>query len=365
MTETLRILHISNPVPIPSDYGGTERFIYTLAKEQARHKHEVFVIAGKPSRIPNVRDFSFVKGEPYREKVFIIKRIATLYALRSFLKSRKFEVDIIHNHMSEEAIPSSVLSKAPVLTTLHCPLMLRGTPYVFASITKLLPKSTKFVAISKKSYRIYKPFYKERLLTYIYHTIDISKYPFVSKVKRVHEIQICSVGKFLPIKNHHLAIRIADILKAKGYDVMLYLLGKADLPPSPYLKKIMLIAKKRDYVKLMLNPSSKELKNVISNCDALLWLSNEIGLGIVQLEALAMGTPIIGLKYTTAEEIVKNNYNGFIATNLSDMAEKVILARELDRQKCRAHVENYFSPKTIYEQYLKVYEEVIHYGEGS
>lgn len=359
MSRTLRILHISNPVSIPSDYGGTERFIYALAIKQVKHNHEVFIIAGKPSRIPNVRDLSFAKGEHYREKVFIPKRISTLYALRAFLRSRKYEIDIIHNHMSEEAIPYSIFSRVPVITTLHCPLALRGTPFFFASLAKLLPKKTKFVAISRKSYEAYKPFYGKRLLTYIHHCIDVSNYPFKNRIERSHEIQICSVGKFLPIKNHHLAIRVADFLKRKGYDVILFLVGKADFPPSPYLKGIIFEVKKRPYVKLVLNPSTKQLNDIVSNCDSLIWLSNEIGLGIIQLEALAMGTPIVGLRSTTAEEIVHNGYNGYIAVNLKDVAEKAILAKELNRNNCREYVEEHFSPKIVYERHMKVYDQVL------
>jgi len=359
MGRALRILHISNPVSIPSDYGGTERFIYALAMEQAKHNHEVFVMAGKPSRIPDVHDLSFVKGEHYREKVFILKRILTFYALRAFLRSRKYEIDIIHNHMSEEAIPFSTLSRVPVITTLHCPLALRGAPFFFASLTELLPKKTKFVAISKKSYETYKPFYGRRLLTYIHNCIDVSNYPFKNRIERFHEIQICSVGKFLPIKNHHLAIRVADFLKRKGYDVVLFLAGKADYPPSPYLKRIAFEVKKRPYIKLVLNPSAKQLNDIVSNCDALIWLSNEIGLGIIQLEALAMGTPIVGLRSTTAEEVVHNGYNGYIATNLKDVAEKIILAKELNRNNCREYVEKHFSPKIVYEKYMRVYDQVL------
>ena len=322
----MKILHISNFVNIPpKGYGGTERVVYNLAKKQAEEGHQVFLMAGRPSNIPMVIDLSFKKGESYKEKIFISKRILSLYALRAFLKSRKYHFDIIHNHMSEEAIICTKVSKVPVLTTLHCPLTLRGIPLMFASLTKLFPKKTVFVAISKKSYLCYKPFYGKHLLTWIYNGIDVSSIPFVEKPKKEHELQLCFVGKIIKQKNPHLAIRIVDVLRKKGYDAVLYLIGKVDSYRNKYVKIITdMIKKRQKYIIFLPNIKSSKLYQIVGNCDAFLWLSEEIGLGIAQLEALATGTPVVGFKYTTVEEVVINNYNGYIADNLYDMINKII-----------------------------------------
>lgn len=353
----MRILHISNPVSIPvKGYGGTERVIYSLAKMQAENEHEVTIIAGKPSIIPHVKDASFEKGSHYTERKFVIKRLLTAYALRAMLESRKDTFDIIHNHISEEGIPSSVFSKIPVITTLHCPLTLRKFwPFITTSVSSLLPRKTKLVTISKRAYNAYKPFFGKDLISFIHNGINIEHIPFYPKPKKDYELQLCTIGKIVPEKNLHVAIKVADLLNEKGYDIKLFLMGKLDFPLSNYAKRLIAMVRERKHVSLLPNVSTEKLYNILGSCDAFITVSREIGFLIAQLEALATGTPVIGLFDSPAEEVVKHGLNGYLCRSLEDLAEKSLLARELDRRKCRLIVETNFSEKAMYEKYLNLY----------
>ncbi|MEM3605025.1 MAG: glycosyltransferase [Candidatus Bathyarchaeia archaeon] len=357
----MRILHISNPVSIPvKGYGGTERIIYSLAKRQAENGHEVTVIAGKPSFIPNVKDASFMKGSPYTERKFIIKRFLTAYSMRAMLVSRSDKFDIIHNHISEEAIPLTIFSKYPVITTLHCPLTLRKIwPFITTSVASLLPRKTKFVTISKRAFKVYRPFFGNDLITYIHNGIDISGIPFNPKPKKNHEIQLCFLGKLVPEKHPILAIKIADLLYKQGYDVKLFMMGKLDFPLSKYAEKLVKMVKLRKYVTLLPNIATDKMYNILGNCDCLIATSFEIGLVTAQLEALATGTPIVGLMGGSAEEVVIEGYNGYLGINLYDMASKCVSSLNIDRRNCRKIVENNFNEQRMYDNYMKIYEVVL------
>jgi len=356
----LKILHISNPVSIPvKGYGGTERVVYSLAKKQAENGHDVTVIAGKPSIIPNVRDLSFIEGTYYTGRRFIVKRFLTMYSIKAFLESRKNNFDIIHNHISEEAIPASLLSRGTVVTTLHCPLTLRKFwPFLTTSVSSFLPKKTKFVTISKRAFKAYKPFFGNDLITYIHNGIEVASIPFNSKPQKDHEIQLCFLGQLVPEKRPHLAIKVADVLHKQKYDVKLFVMGKMDYPLSNYSEKLIVMTKLRSYVKLLPNIKTDEMYRILGNCDALLVLSSEIGLGLAHLEALACGTPLIGLVDGPAEELVKHGTNGYLGNSLKDLVEYSLLARELDRSKCRAIVEKNFSANVMYKKYLDIYNLV-------
>jgi len=358
----LKILHISNPVNIPTKgYGGTERVVYSLAKTQAENGHDVTIIAGKPSVIPNVKDSSFVEGTYYTERRFIVKRILSMYSIRAFLNSRKDDFDIIHNHVSEEAIPASLLSKSIAVTTLHCPLTLRKFwPFLTTSIASLLPKKTKFVTISKKSFEEFRPFFRNSLITFIRNGIDVTNIPFSQKPSKDHEIQLCFLGKLVYEKQPHLAMKIADILYEWGYDVMLFIMGKLDLPLSRYSKRLIKEAQARKYVTVLPNIETNKLYEILKNCDVFLTTSFEIGLMMSQLEALATGTPIVGFVNSVAEEVVVEGYNGYLGVDSYDVARKCLAALDISRINCRKFVENNFSVHKMYENYMKVYERVIY-----
>jgi glycosyltransferase involved in cell wall biosynthesis len=359
--EKLNILHISNPVGIPvKGYGGTERVVYALAKEQSKNGHNVAVIAGKPSTIPGVRDLSFLESLIYSEKKFIIKRFISMYSLRAFLKSRQYDYDIIHNHISEEGITATVLAKSKVITTLHCPTSLRKFwPFLTTSLAAIFPRNTKFVTISRRAYVEYKKFFKNDLLTYIHNGIDITHIPFNPNPQKDCEIQLCFLGKFIYEKQPHLAIKIVDILHEWGYNVCLFMMGKLDFPLTKYAKKLISMIKSRKYVKFLPNVQTELMYRILGSCDALLVTSFEIGLITAHLEALATGTPIVGFANSSAEEVVIDGYNGYLGKDLIDVANKCIKVSEIDRSNCRKFVEDNFNIQKMYEKYMKVYKKIL------
>lgn len=358
----MRILHISNPVPVPpTGLGGSEKVVYNLAKTQAEHGHDVSVMAGLPTDVPRVRNLSFTKGRTYTENDFIPKRFLSGYTLRSLLKANWMdEFDVIHNHISEEAIPFSCFSKYPMVTTLHCPMTLeRFWPKLTNTIAKYLPKKTYFVPISSRSYKSYEPYFKDKLLDYVHHGMDLSQVPFNRHPETDYDIEICYLNRFIPEKNPFMAMEVADKLVERRYDVHLTMMGSMDESDPEFNEKVISWVDDREYVDIIPNVPTDEMFKILGNSHVMINPSIEIGLNLAQLEALSTGTPVVGLKNGIAEEVVSIGKTGFIGESVEKMADYCIKAKQLDRDGCREYVQKEFSLKQMYERYMEAYNQVM------
>ena len=88
----------------------------------------------------------------------------------------------------------------------------------------------------------------------------------------------------------------------------------------------------------------------------LLW---EEPFGIVMAEALACGTPVIGLRRGSLPEIVQHGVNGFVCGSVEEMVRAVGRLPEIDRRDCRRIAEEKFSDRVIVEAYERLYREVV------
>src|SRR5204862_2640559 len=81
--------------------------------------------------------------------------------------------------------------------------------------------------------------------------------------------------------------------------------------------------------------------------------------GLVMIEAMAVGCPVISFARGAAPEIVVHGKSGFLAHDADEMAQLVLEIDKLDRKVVRAHVEQNFSVRRMTEKYIKVYKRVI------
>jgi glycosyltransferase involved in cell wall biosynthesis len=88
----------------------------------------------------------------------------------------------------------------------------------------------------------------------------------------------------------------------------------------------------------------------------LLW---EEPFGIVMAEALACGTPVLGLRRGSLPEIVQHGVNGFVCDSVAEMVAAVGRLPEIDRHDCRRIAEEKFSDRVIVEAYERLYERVV------
>jgi len=226
----------------------------------------------------------------------------------------------------------------------------------FCSITK----KTKLVTISNKAYEQNKKFYGNDLLGYVYNCIEPSYLKFFKNPSKKHQIELCFLGLLSPHKAPHIAIKLAERLHKNGKDVRLRIAGKTHKTFKAYTKKIFSQIENKRYIQLIPNISSQEIASFLGNSDALLFpIQWDEPFGIVMIESLYCGTPVIGLSRGSVPEIIKNGINGFVCSTENEMYNSILALKQIERGKCNSSVQTKFSADASYKKYLEYYLQVI------
>jgi len=358
----MKIAHIASIYDtVSEEIGGRCRLIYLLARMQQKQGHQVTVFARKDSRIEGCRTVSPSKVKevptPRRISGWLWRRgIESINYAQSYRWIGK-SFDIVHNHLFEEASIVGRLCKCPSVTTIH-----GGAPAdpLHTLLMRLygVANTTGLIAISGYAYQVWKKLIPKTLIGYVYNCIEPNYFPFVSKSPSINEFQLCFVGRCVPEKGCHLAIRAVDMLNKIGYPSRLYM-AVAPYGYSAYFERITRMAKERPYVELEVLPENQRLFERVSNSDVMLFpiLSPE-SFGYAMVESMACGTPVIAFPCGSPSEIIQDGVTGFLCNDLNDMVKAVLKVRELDRRKCKELVENAFSVKATYEDYMRLYQRV-------
>jgi len=186
----------------------------------------------------------------------------------------------------------------------------------------------------------------------VYNAIDINKYRPNYAV--AEDAPLVFLGRIERIKGTHLAI---DIALKSGKKLII----AGNIPPKeqayfdncikPHLSdQIQYIGAVNDERKARL------LQHAAAMLMPIEW--NE-PFGIVMIEAMACGTPVLGIGRGAVPEVVVNGSSGIIASKADELAEQVKFIPQLDRRSVRRHVEENFSSQKIASQYLAIYGSLI------
>jgi glycosyltransferase involved in cell wall biosynthesis len=170
------------------------------------------------------------------------------------------------------------------------------------------------------------------------------------------------LGRFSPDKGAHIAIQAA-----KDANMSLVLAGVIDdqIPEQvtyfeemvkPHIdeKQIRYIGPVNEEQKIDLLSRAKGFLNPIE------W---EEPFGMVMIEAMSVGCPVISFTRGAAPEVVANGISGFLVQDVQEMVQSVARLDELNRQKVRAYATKKFSVHTMARNYLKIYQKVIASGQ--
>jgi len=355
----VKIAHIGPPSLIPpKKYGGTQRLIYALAKKQAEYGHDVTIFAGPKSCVPGCKTESFVQEDWIDKRWFGKKVLGTKHTLKCY-SGIKDDFDIIHNHVGEEGIALSFLAKIPVLTTIHGQAHRK---FLQKTITKVcsITKKTKLVAISSQAYEQNKKFYGKDLVGYVYNCIEPSYLKFFKTPSKKHEIELCFLGILAPHKGAHIAIKLAERLHKNGNDVRLRIAGKTHKTYEVYTKKIISLVENKPYIELIPNIPTEDIGSFFGNSDVLLLpIQWDEPFGLVIIESLYCGTPVIGFSRGSVPELIQNGKNGFICETENDMYDAILFLNKIERKTCNDTVIEKFSADATYKKYMEYYEQVI------
>ena len=283
---------------------------------------------------------------------------------KSIEQVRAHKFDIVHTHLSSSTdlylFPLTASLTIPHVTTLHSnfPFDHHGpddksgdADHYYMDWASCVP----LVAISESARD------QEKLplhfVDVVHNGIDMSQFPPQSK-KRKREDYLVWLGRFVPEKGPHLAIEAA-----KRAQVPLILAGTIDR----YLKASVAYFHEQiephidnKQIKYIGPVNMKRKVSLLRRAHALLnpieW---EEPFGMVMIEAMALGCPVISFDRGAVPEIIENGKTGFIVQNLDEMVESLEKIDEIDREEIRLYVERNFSAQVMAENYIRAYKKVM------
>tara|TARA_X000000950_G_scaffold81926_1_gene103081 strand:- start:5757 stop:6854 length:1098 start_codon:yes stop_codon:yes gene_type:complete len=291
----------------------------------------VFIFDGRVKNLPpnekNIKYFTYPNKRPTRLKDFIfickiIKKEKPVLCISNFgstnivtIASYVFRVSLRINYFHTSPQQLKIDSKRNLIYN----WFLRQRKILILKInTHVITNSSTMSDLITKSYKIEKD--KISVLPYL---LEKSKNNWRPLDKR--EFSICIVGRLSLSKGHkNLLYAFNECIKI---DPKLKLLIVGDGPEKNTLQKLTKSLKQKSHVVFLGNIPNKEIGTIFSNCFASISASKSEAFGIVNIESLREGTPVICTNTEGAKDIIVNGKNGFIVnlTKKNDLAKKIEL----------------------------------------
>ncbi|HKX43519.1 MAG TPA: glycosyltransferase family 4 protein [Burkholderiaceae bacterium] len=327
----------------PQRYGGTERVVSYLNEALIELGHDVTLYASGDSRthaslvavIPRN-----LRGDG-REGAWPIW--TTLMLERVFRDAERGAFDLIHFHVDMLHYPLARRCRTPCVTTLHGRQDLPGLAALYQHFADL-----PLVSISDSQRE---PLPHANWLATIHHGLPLNLYRYHPQAQNY----FCFVGRISPEKRVDRAIEIAI-----GCNVPLKIAAKVDNADRAYFEQRIRPLLPHPLIEYLGEIGEEEKNDVIGNARALLFpIDWPEPFGLVAVEALACGTPVISYPCGAVPEILRHGIDSFI---VHDQEQAISMARNIEqiaRANCRASFEQRFSVATMAERYLDVYRTLI------
>jgi glycosyltransferase involved in cell wall biosynthesis len=327
------------PVP-PDQYGGTERVIYDLTEALVARGHDV-TLFGSGDCDTSARLVAAVPQALWKEKG-LQDPVAPLFWMHAELFRRAADFDVIHTHTDYFAFPYARYSPAPVLTTLHGRLDIPHVP----EILRLFPE-THLVSISDSQQS---QVADANWAGTVHHGLRLEHCPFDAAGGE----GLLFLGRMSPEKAPHVAIEIA--IEAR---VPLTLAGPIDPEERAYFERQVRPSLFHPLIRFIGEVSDQEKNRLLCASRALVFpIDWPEPFGLVMIEAMACGTPVIARPKGAAPEVIVDGVTGILADSRKALVDAVAAVGRIDRAACRRHVEKNFSVAAMAEGYEAIYRRL-------
>ena len=349
----LRIAQLAPPVETipPAGYGGTERVVSVPTEELARRGHAVTLFASGDSRtaaeLVPVVDVALWHHPRFRDPLpFMAMAIDRVYRLAD-------EFDVIHNHLDFVTFPTArAYAETPTVTTLHGRLDLPEQQPLYHQFREI-----PLVSISNAQRA---PLPWANWVATVYHGIRLRDFAFEPSGRGY----LAFLGRIAPEKGLDTAIAVA---RRAGLPLKIAARMPLDQPHNAEAQRDWRYF--RDVVEPLLREPEVEYLGELAGADKSAFLGGAAALlfpirwpepfGLVMVEALACGTPVIALRRGSAPEVVEDGVTGYLADDEDGLVRAVGRLPELDRARCRAAAAARFSPSAMADQYERVYRGLL------
>jgi glycosyltransferase involved in cell wall biosynthesis len=327
----------------PRGYGGTELVVHLLTEELVRRGHEVTLFATGDSttsaRLVSLVDRAHRYGDS--DGIRHPEYVHLANAQACFEAAAAGDFDIVHNHAGIEGLVLGATSETPVLTTCH-----QAWEPAASEVWRRYPWFHHAVSFASSV-----TFPRDGQLPPVHHGIDVGSFS--------HDLRsdgyLLFLGRMSPDKDPATAIQVA-----RGTGRRLVLAGKIDAADRTWAEREVLPLVDADRVRYVGEADGATKRELLARADALLFPIRWIEpFGLVMIEALASGTPVIGFREASVPEIIEDGVTGFVVQDADEMARAVGRLREIDRARCRRAAEERFTVERMTDDYEDRYATAI------
>lgn len=330
----------------PKLYGGTERIVSYVTEELVRLGHDVTLFASGDSQTAARLDP--VCPQALRLNVGIFNRDAPMIMLQERSLGSAGDFDVIHSHLDFLGFPLARRNSVPVVTTLHGRLDLPELEPVFREYSEM-----PLVSISDAQRR---PLSWANWRATVHHGLPRDLYTFHPQ----SEGYLAFLGRISPEKRPDHAVELA-----KRTGLPLRIAAKVDPADLQYYRAEIEPLLDHPLIEFLGEISDGEKNEFVGNALALVcpydWPEP---FGLVLIEALACGTPVLAYRRGSIPEIINDGVTGFICENLTEMAEAVGRLSIIDRRRCRSAFDERFTADRMARDYVALYERMVREETG-
>ena len=326
----------------PKYYGGTERIVSYLTEELVRQGHDVTLFASGDS----VTKARFVSGcrRSLRLDKHCVDQMAHHVVMLEQVYRRAAEFDVVHFHVDYLHFGLSRREEVRRVTTLHGRLDL---PDLIPLYHEFRDEPVVSISTSQRT-----PIPWANWQGTVYHGLPDDLYSF----RPAPGSYLAFLGRISPEKRVDRAIEIA-----KRVGMPLRIAAKVDAVDEEYFQTAIEPLLEHPLIEFVGEIGDAEKDEFLGNASMLLFpIDWPEPFGLVMIEAMACGTPVIAYSNGAVPEVMEQGRTGFIVDTLEEAVEAVRRVPELSRQRCREIFEERFTAGRMAQEYLHVYERLIH-----
>jgi len=327
------------PVP-PPKYGGVERLVDGLVTTYTQKGHEVFLLAHPDSKAAKAQKIFGWAAVHSRGFFNIVKNARKLYSIYNQVKP-----DVIHSF-------SRLLYTYPLLLTKKVAFLQTYGRYISPISTLLASfvggKKMNFTAAARHMILHLKNTKKWHI---VYNFTDVNYYKPDSSVKREY---LMFLGRIEDIKGTYEAIEAAIKTGQK-----LIIAGNIEAEHREYFDEMVKPFVDKEQIQYVGAVNDEQKRRYLQRAKALLFpIKWEEPFGIVMIESMACGAPVIAFNRGSVPEVIQNGVNGFIVGSTLEMAEAIRNLDTIDYSIQHPFVVEKFSADVIADEYLKLLHQI-------
>jgi glycosyltransferase involved in cell wall biosynthesis len=340
MMKIAQVAPLFESVP-PQCYGGTERVVSYLTEELVRQGHQVTLFASGDS----VTQARLVASCPRALRLDdqCVDQLAHSVVLLDQVFRQAPTFDLIHFHIDYLHFPLSVRQRVPHVTTLHGRLDIPDLVAVFQTFPTM-----PVVSISDAQ-RTPLPWLHWQGT--VYHGLPEDLYTF----QETSGSYLAFLGRISPEKGVEQAIAIA-----RQVGMPLKIVAKVDQADLEYFQSVVQPLLDDPLVEYLGEMGERDKNAFLGQAYALLFpIDWPEPFGLVMIEALACGTPVIAYRHGSVPEVLEDGVTSWIVAGHDEAVQAVARVSTLSRTRCRQTFEERFSVTRMTQDYLRIYQQLL------